>query len=186
MHLTELNSPFLTAYNAEAITLINSLKQLKTYNGLSLLDWLDPKRQGEELRKTAIGFTEKEQLNRVITLLKAFNPDFDGKLNTSIENNQVVHVTINSDYLTDISPLRALPAIQSLHIHATQVTDLSPLEGMKLAELRCNNTPIADLLPLHGMPIKNLDLTGTKVTAAEVAELQKTMPECKITWDGEK
>jgi hypothetical protein len=29
--------------------------------------------------------------------------------------------------------------------------------------------------------LKELDLTGTKVTAADVAALQKALPKCKIT-----
>lgn len=32
--------------------------------------------------------------------------------------------------------------------------------------------------------LQHLDLRGTKVTAAGIAELQKALPKCQIEWDG--
>ena len=105
---------------------------------------------------------------------------------------------------TDLSPLKGLP-LTKLAIHFTKVTDLSPLRGMKLEYLDCYDTPVSDLSPLGGAPLVHLDLritkvsdpsplqqckslirlgvNGTQVTATGIAALQKTLPNCEITWD---
>ena len=44
------------------------------------------------------------------------------------------------------------------------ISDLSPLKGMKLLQLVCDNNPIADLSPISGMPLWRLSIKGTKVS----------------------
>jgi Leucine-rich repeat (LRR) protein len=107
--------------------------------------------------------------------------------------------------LADLSPLEGLP-LGTIWCQFTQVSDLSPLKGMKqLRNLNCYGTPIVDLSPLHGLPLislacfktqvadveplskmdllRSLDIKETKVTATQVAALQKALPNCKIEWD---
>ena len=65
----------------------------------------------------------------------------------------------------------------------TQVSDLSPLQGMPLTNLICHNTQVSDLSPLEECKnLKTLNLKNTKVTPAGVAALQKALPNCKIEW----
>ena len=45
-----------------------------------------------------------------------------------------------------------------------QVSDLSPLKGMKLHELQAQNTPVSDLTPLQGMPLEDIRLTPKNIT----------------------
>ncbi len=106
--------------------------------------------------------------------------------------------------ISDLSPLLGMP-LTFLDCNGTQVSDLSPLKGMPLTSVVCHNTPVSDLSPLKGMPLtylgcantqvsilspledgkslKLVKVTGTKVTPAGVAALQKALPDCKIEWD---
>ena len=107
--------------------------------------------------------------------------------------------------IADLSPLRGIPLIH-LFINATQVSDLSPLQGMGLTDLNFAGTPVSDLSPLKGMPLttlrcfnnpqlsdfsplesckslKTLEVRVTNITPAQVAALQKALPNCKIDWD---
>jgi Leucine-rich repeat (LRR) protein len=80
----------------------------------------------------------------------------------------------------DLRPLAGAP-LTDLDLGGTQVADLSPLRGMKLARLNLSQTPVTDLSPLGNCKdLKSLRLQGTKVTAAEIAALQKALPNCKI------
>jgi len=80
----------------------------------------------------------------------------------------------------DLSPLAGAP-LTDLDLGGTQVADLSPLRGRKLAKLNLSQTPVMDLSPLASCKdLKSLRLQGTKVTVAEIATLQKALPECKI------
>ncbi len=150
--LTVLKSPALTAYNERAVAVVNSLQRLKTFNSLAPADWLDRRRQVEELRATAVAFTAQKQLERIVALLKAFNPGFDGKLQHKIENGRVVDLRFITDQVTDISPFRALPDLERLDCFGSapgkcRLADLSPLQGLPLTELRCYYTRVADRQP---------------------------------------
>ena len=97
--------------------------------------------------------------------------------------------------------------LQDLSLRGTKVNDLSPLAGMPLTKIDLGETPIIDLSPLRNdylsdltmnrckdisdfSPLEacrhlaNLNVTQTKVTPAQVAALQKALPNCKIEWDG--
>ena len=106
--------------------------------------------------------------------------------------------------LSDISPLEGMP-LTTLQVFNTQLSTLSPLHGMNLTYLNCSDSQVSDLLPIEEMPLmqlhcrttsvsdllplfsvrtlSHLDVRGTKVTAAQVAALQKALPNCKIEWD---
>jgi serine/threonine protein kinase/Leucine-rich repeat (LRR) protein len=105
---------------------------------------------------------------------------------------------------SDLSPLKGM-SLTTLRISSTMVSDLSPLEGMRLIGLGCYATQVSDLAPLAGMPLESmtaiatqitdlspledcksltyLSVKSTHVTAAQVAALQKALPNCKIEWD---
>jgi hypothetical protein len=86
--------------------------------------------------------------------------------------------------VSDLSPLKELP-LARLTCDNIQVTDLSPLEGMPLTFLNCSGTQVFDLSPLkHCKPLTFLNTKQTKVTPAGIAAFQKSLPNCKIDWNG--
>ena len=68
-----------------------------------------------------------------------------------------------SGALTDLSPLRGMPLVD-LRFPGNPVRDLSPLKGMPLQVLWCWNSRVRDLSALRGMPLVELGLDGTEVT----------------------
>lgn len=106
------------------------------------------------------------------------NPGFDGELNPTLSNDQIIGLTLNGDQITDISPIRSLTALRSLDCRGStresgQLADLSALRGMTLFRLDCSNTPVADLAPLENMPLQRLNCANTNVS--DLAPL-KAMP----------
>lgn len=65
--------------------------------------------------------------------------------------------------VTDLTPLQGLP-IERLGLFKTNVADLSALRGMPLKYLQLSITPVADLEPLRGMPLQELRLFRTRVS----------------------
>jgi Leucine-rich repeat (LRR) protein len=71
--------------------------------------------------------------------------------------------------VTDISPLRALAELRSLICSGSgpnsgKLSSLSPLEGIPLERLECNNTDVFDLTVLKGMPLTFLACHRTQVS----------------------
>jgi Leucine-rich repeat (LRR) protein len=107
--------------------------------------------------------------------------------------------------VADLSPLRGAP-LTYLASAATQISDLSPLAGMPLQTLSLSQL-VTDLGPLANMPLTSLIIVDNKhlsdlsplnncrslkslklfrlpkITADQVAALQKALPNCKIDWD---
>lgn len=111
-----------------------------------------------------------------------------------------------------IAELEQIPRLDYLQIDGFRFTDqhVATFSKLKLPRFLTNNAGIDDAmltrfaqmqsleqLSLHNSPITDqglpelktlkkltrLDLTGTKVTAAGVADLQQSLPNCKIEWD---
>ncbi len=139
----------------------------------------------------------EQQIEAVSKKLMELNPGFDGKITgldgkgiPKIEKGVVTGMELLTDNVTDISPVRALAGVTylncsgnslksrsklsdlsplqgmkltSLSCYFTQVSDLSPLREMPLGNLYCRNTQVSDLSPLERMPLKNLSCSGTKI-----------------------
>ncbi len=133
-----------------------------------------------------------KQVEAVAAKLKELNPGFDGKVehNVLVAMGKVIGLKFVTDQVNDISPVKALTGLQTLHCDGsgpqkgsladltplkgmalttlsfqnTLVNDLKPLKGMPLISLHFNNTPIDDLTPLQGMPLTYLRFNSTKVT----------------------
>ena len=89
----------------------------------------------------------------------------------------------NYNPISDLTPLTGMP-LKRLYCAFSNVSDLTPLRSCPLTLLDCVHTPVADLSPLAKCPQMNsLNVKGTKVTASQVAALQKALPNCKIEWD---
>jgi len=91
--------------------------------------------------------------------------------------------------ITDISPLRTLTKLNYLNISEMSLTDdqlkhLSELTNLELLALDDNpdltGTNLNELTKLK--KLRNLYLQHTKVTEADVAQLQKALPKCDIRW----
>ncbi len=64
----------------------------------------------------------------------------------------------------DLAPLKDMSTLRSLQLMATDVSDLSPLAGLKLTDLILGGNQITDLSPLKGLPLKRLHFSGTGVS----------------------
>ena len=117
-----------------------------------------------------------EQIEAVRAELRKRNPTFDGVLTPTVESGEVVGLELSTLEVADITPLRALTKLKSLALVGQEgngkLADLTPLKGLPLATLDCNNNPVADLAPLKGMPLKGLYFQHTKVAdLAPLAEM---------------
>ena len=117
----------------------------------------------------------EEQIEAVSKKLMELNPGFDGRVLDAdgkpvpkIENGVVTELSIITDHVTDISPMRALVKLRLLKCFGSgpgkgSLTDLSPLQGMPLESLSSFNTPVTDLSSLKGMPLTKLYFHGSQV-----------------------
>jgi hypothetical protein len=115
------------------------------------------------------GFLPEWQVKAVLDKLQELNPGFDGATARHVvRNGVIVELHIAGYYLTDLSPVRALNDLERFscnrpgHWH-NQLTDLSPLRGLKLRGLSVRGTAVRDLTPLEGMPLRSLDIGFTQV-----------------------
>ena len=163
------------------------------------------------------GLPAEQQIEAVSKKLMELNPGFDGRVTgpdskspPKIENGVATELKFISDEVTDLSPVRALAGLWLLYCPGSdrgkgRLSDLAPLQGMKLRSLYCNRTNVTNLSPLRGAPLTHLSCDDTRlsdlsplqdckslgrlfvrnanVTAASVAALQAALPNCKIEWD---
>ena len=55
-------------------------------------------------------------------------------------------------------------SLSSISFYNTNVADITPLSGMPLEEVLCDDTTITTLEPLRGTPLRKLHCVGTLVT----------------------
>ncbi len=109
-----------------------------------------------------------EQVEEVRKELKKLNPNFDGALAPTIEDGGVTKLEFWTDEVADIAPVRALTGLKWLVCRGTEgkgkLTNLAPLQGMRLDTLDCNNNgQLTDLAPLKGVPLRSLFVQHTGV-----------------------
>ena len=138
--------------------------------------------------KEVAAMPAEKQVEAVAKKLQELNPDFDGKIVThKVEGGVVTDLQFFTDNVTDISPLLALPGLQRLFCNGTQnkgqLANLSPLRGMQLTQLRCNNnTQIFDLSPLKDMKLTHLECGNTKVSdLSPLKDMKLTLLTCNGT-----
>jgi Leucine-rich repeat (LRR) protein len=110
----------------------------------------------------------EEQVAAVATKLGERNPGFARPAGHKILDGQVAELKLVADPITDLTPLRALPALNSLVCAGSapgksKLADLTPLQRMRLAVLDVSSTNVADLAPLREMPLIYLSVAGTQV-----------------------
>jgi serine/threonine protein kinase/Leucine-rich repeat (LRR) protein len=181
--------------------LLSSIKTLETINDKPVADfWREfddttvPRKPANKksLAFKSPGFDEwaqqttalpaEEQINAVIKKLQELNPGFDGKVTYKSEEGAVTQLLFATNFVTDISPVRALKgladlgceggksgngkladlsplegmALQSMYFPSNKISNLSALKGMPLHDLYFPNNQVSDLSPLQGMPLKTL------------------------------
>ncbi len=137
-----------------------------------------------------------EQVEAVKKKLVELNPGFDGKVTDSngagepkIVDGAVTTFGFVTDNVTNIWPVRALLGLKGLNCNGSapgkgKLSDLSPLQGLRLVSFVCSNTQVLDLSPLKACTgLGYLILRATNVTPAVVADLQQALPKCNISWD---
>jgi serine/threonine protein kinase/Leucine-rich repeat (LRR) protein len=143
----------------------------KPWNSLAFQKWM----------KDVAAIPAEKQVDAVAKKLQELNPGFDGKVSgewgndtPKIENGVVTEMGFATGNVTDISPVRALIGLKRLSCpgsfefsnggHWSNLSDLSPLQGMKLTDLNCYKTSVSDLSPLKGMPLTHLYCWTTAVS----------------------
>ncbi len=119
----------------------------------------------------------EDQIEAVRKKLIELNPGFDGKLtdrwavNTAeVANGIVTKLTLVTDDVTDVSPVRALAGLDYLSCRGSSLNrgklrDLSPLKGLMLNSFNCSdNSRLSDVSPLQGAPLTQLHIVGTGVS----------------------
>ena len=141
------------------------------------------------------------------------NPGFDGKVSVgpiaaTAGGGAVAEISLLTDKVTDISPVRALTGLKTLSCMGTwdskaKLADLSPLQGLPLTRLDCRRNEVPDLSPLKGMqltyfvccgsdvsdlsPLQGMPLTEFNCGATNVADLSPlqgmklTMVHCDLS-----
>jgi hypothetical protein len=168
-------------------------RDLKILRSLKTLEQINEKPAAAVLGATAttnaafeqwIAETQKlpaeKQVAAVVQKLQERNPGFDGKETHKLdEKGEVGELKFNTDAVSDLWPVRALPQIRHLECRGTvgpdgqphgKVTSLAALEGTKLYVLACSGNPITDLSPLKNTPINALVIANTSV--ADLKQLE--------------
>ncbi len=115
--------------------------------------------------------------------LKHLDCHYTGVVDLTPLAGMKLETLILSSKVTDLSPISGM-RLTRFECSGAGITDLAALKGMPLKILFCERTSATDLTPLHGCTdLTLLRLSGTKITAAGVATLQKALPNCKIEWD---
>jgi len=118
-----------------------------------------------------------------------------GKIDSNLTTADLAKVTqlgLAERRIKDLTTLGELPNLRSLWLYRNQIIDLKALAKLKkLTHLDLGHTQIMDT----GFKKKKLTklkkltwlgLKDTKITKAGVADLQKTLPNCKISHNAKK
>ena len=104
-------------------------------------------------------------------------------LNTLSNFTQLKKLDLDSNHITDVRPLIKLTGLTLLSLDFNKLTDVDPLTKlMNLELLHLGNNQLTDVTPLAKLTrLKQLFLTNNPdLTKAQIDELQKALPKCKI------
>ena len=102
---------------------------------------------------------------------------------------QLTDLQLGGNNLTDVSALAGLTQLTDLRLNSNKITDVSALADFKqLRLLWLNNNQIADVSPLAKLTqLTRLRLDNNPdLTKAQIAELQKALPKCRIRSNAKK
>ena len=103
--------------------------------------------------------------------------------------NQLTELSLIDNQLTDVKGLEKLTQLRNLWLYSNQLTDVKGLE--KLTQLKClylNKNKLTDVKGLEKLDqLKVLFLDGNPaLTKAQIDQLQKALPNCKINSNPKK
>ena len=103
--------------------------------------------------------------------------------------NQLTELSLVDNQLTDVKGLEKLTQLRNLWLYSNQLTDVKGLE--KLTQLKClylNKNKLTDVKGLEKLDqLKVLFLDGNPaLTKAQIDQLQKALPNCKINSNPKK
>ncbi|MDB5341561.1 MAG: pknB 22, partial [Planctomycetaceae bacterium] len=183
--LKMLQMDFKPERDAEVLRSIKTLEDINFKSAEDFWKEVDEKKKKlgfqmpgfDQWMKDVAAMPAEQQLAAVSKKLQEINPVFDGKLTDAfgtappkIEDGVVVDLLVHvHDVVMDISPVRALTGLRELGFfaaagRASKLSDLSPLQGMKIQTLKCTWTQVSDLTPLKDMPLTWLWMAGTQVS----------------------
>jgi serine/threonine protein kinase len=137
-----------------------------------------PLTSAEVWGKSVAVLPAEKQVEAVERRLRELNPEFRGNVESLILDGKVWRLGFLTDRVTDISPVRALEGLKWLDCGGSaprkgRLTDLTPLCGMRLMRLRCEESHVTDLEPLRGMPLEYLHVQNTGVVSLSPLEGMK-------------
>jgi formylglycine-generating enzyme required for sulfatase activity len=103
-----------------------------------------------------------EQYEEVCKELRKRNPEYSAEITQEVRNGRILGLYMQKPGIRDLSPVRALVALERVEYAADTLEDISPLKGMHLGELSIRGTSVSDLSPLKGMPLKGFECTACK------------------------
>ncbi len=102
-------------------------------------------------------------------ILRKANPTYQGQGKFHEENGEIVAADLPNCNLSDLSPLKGLKLF-GMDISGNPVREIRHLKGMPLRKLFLENTLVEDLSPLKGAPIIELRLNGTPLESLKGLE----------------
>jgi Leucine-rich repeat (LRR) protein len=162
-----------------------------------------PLTEAERWEKCVAEQPAEQQVEAVVQRLKELHPRFDGAVAPTFSNGVVIGLALNTNQVSDLSPLRALARLEALECKGYVnfnglLSDLSPLRGLPLKRLIFHDNPVTDLSPLRDMPLRQLgfarnygvkDLTPLKGLPLEFLDCSHTnvsdlspLQGMKLTW----
>jgi len=156
--LSDRRIGFRASFVVGAVKKGEATKPVTTLNDPAFQNWM----------KVVAGMPAEKQVEAVARKLQELNSAFDGKVTPKIGNGVVTELAFVTDNVTDLSPIRALTGLKTLKCNDSpgrkgKLSDLSPLKGLSLTTLNCDDTQVSDLSPLEGMPLDWLECIRTNV-----------------------
>lgn len=113
----------------------------------------------------------EEQVAEVFVKMRELNPDYveEPTFKLDAAATFVAQLRFFSDNVTNLLPLQALTHLELLHCPGYsrgkgKLSDLKPLQELKLQSLLIKNTDVADLTPIAKLPLTHLDCSVTPVS----------------------
>ena len=175
MPLTSIHFDFKPFRDTELLRSFTTLEKINNKDAKEFWKEVDVERTAfDAWVKQVAAMKPEQQVIEVVKKLQDLNPGFDGEETHNIKDGVVTELNFVTDNVTDISPVRALTALQTLRVKSSatgpqrterngKLADLSPLKGMKLTVLALRGTQVSDLSPLQGMELTTLECSFTKV-----------------------
>jgi len=101
---------------------------------------------------------------------------------------QLTKLSLGYNKLTDVKGLETLTQLTSLYLDENSLNDVKGLEKLtQLTRLSLWHNELTDVKGLEKLTqLIELGLGGNQLTIAQIAELQKALPKCKIYHDAKK